>query len=191
MQEQTGSGLATQGQTGSDLPARPQPQPARDRTTLWALIIGGIGVVVAIVALVIAISAMNATNDDQQIAKAVRQEANEQISGVRAELQKNVSAATVVLTKLQAGSAQADRARTELSREANANRSGVASNQAAIKAVQANLAALTTKIDGLATSVTTLTTNQATLTGNQATFTKEVTALQKEVAALQKIIQAQ
>jgi hypothetical protein len=57
-------------------------QEGGDRRILWALLIGGAGVVVAIVALVIVISANSATNDDAKIAKAVRTEENRQIGGV-------------------------------------------------------------------------------------------------------------
>jgi chromosome segregation ATPase len=156
-----------------------QEQKDRDRKTIWALIIGGLGVVVAIVALVIAISAMSATNDDAEITKAVKQEANEQIGGLRADLQKNITAATAVLQRLEAGSSQADRARAALREEASANRSGVASNQASIKALQTSVANLNKQVTGLSDSVTTLTRNQQTLT-------QQVKAIEKTIAAVPK-----
>jgi chromosome segregation ATPase len=161
-----------------------QEQGGRDRKTMWALIIGGLGVVVAIVALVVAISATSQTDDNAKIVSAVKAEANDQIGGVRAELQKNVAAATVVLGQLQAGSAQAARARDALHREVNANKTAVANNQASIKALQTNVATLDTAVKALTTSVATLTTNQDTLTRNQKSLQSEVKDLEKTVAAL-------
>jgi len=161
-----------------------QEQPGQDRKTMWALIIGGLGVVVAIVALVVAISATSATDDNAKIVAAVKHEANEQIGGVRAELEKNVTAATVVLRQLQSGSAQAGRARDALTREANANKNAVATNQADIKALQTSVASLNTEVKALTKSVTVLTTNQDTLTRNQKSLQTEVKDLEKTVAAL-------
>jgi chromosome segregation ATPase len=161
-----------------------QEQAGRDRKTMWALIIGGLGVVVAIVALVVAISATSQTDDNAKIVAAVRAEANNQIGGVRAELQKNVTAATVVLKQLQGGSTQAARARDALRQEVNANKTAVAGNQASIKALQTNVATLNTAVKALTTSVATLTKNQDTLTTNQNSLQSEVKALQKQVAAL-------
>ena len=161
-----------------------QDQSGQDRKTMWALIIGGLGVVVAIVALVVAISATSSTNDNAKIVTAVKQEANEQVGGVRADLQKNVAAATVVLKQLQSGSAQAARARDALRRESNANKNAVATNQADIKALQTSVATLNTEVKALTKSVTVLTTNQDTLTRNLKSLQSEVKDLEKTVAAL-------
>jgi chromosome segregation ATPase len=133
---------------------------------------------------VVAISATSQTDDNAKIVSAVRAEANDQIGGVRAELQKNVTSATVVLKQLQAGSTQAARARDALRQEVNANKTAVASNQASIKALQTNVATLNTEVKALTTSVATLTKNQDTLTTNQNSLQTEVKALQKTVAAL-------
>src|ERR1700744_5018018 len=92
-------------------------QSGGNRTTMWALIIGGIGVVVAIVALIIAITANHRSNDNKKIAAAVQAAESRQIHGVQADLQKNVAAATAVLKHLQRDSTTAHRNDSHLKRD--------------------------------------------------------------------------
>ena len=95
---------------------------------------------VAIVALVIAISANSSTNDNEKITNAVRAEEGRQIGGVRADLQKNVAAATLVLKRLQHSSASAHRQDAALRRDVNTAENGVLRNGSRIGANQASIA---------------------------------------------------
>ncbi len=123
-----------------------EEQAGSKRTVIWALVIGGLGVVVAIVALVIALSANTTTNDNAKITKAVRAEENQQIGGVRADLQKNVAAATLVLKRLQHSSSKAHRADAKLKRDVNNARNGVLRNGAKISANKETIATVQTSI---------------------------------------------
>jgi chromosome segregation ATPase len=161
-------------------------------------VIGGLGVVVAIVALVIAISANSTTNDNKKITNAVHAEEGRQIGGVRAELQKNVAAATVVLKQLQRDSSRAHRADASLRRDVNTAKNGVLRNgarisanketianlQASIVHVEANVANLKTSVGGLSTMVKTLTTSSTAQAQQQRVLTRRLNALQKTVNAL-------
>jgi uncharacterized protein YlxW (UPF0749 family) len=166
-------------------------QAGGKRTIIWALVIGGLGVVVAIVALVIAISANSTTNDNAKITKAVRTEEGRQIGGVRADLQKNVTAATVVLKRLQHSSSSAHRTDAALRRDANTakngvlrNGAGISANKATIVRVQANVANLQTTIRSLSTTVKNLTTSLTSQARQQRVLTRHLNALQKTVNAL-------
>jgi uncharacterized protein YlxW (UPF0749 family) len=168
------------------------------RTVIWALVIGALGVVVAIVALVIAISATSTTNDNAKITKAVRVEEGRQIGGVRADLQRNVAAATAVLKRLQHSSSRAHRADAALRRDVNtakngvlrngarisANRETIASLQTTIVHVQANVANLQTTVGSLSTAVKNLTTSSTSQAQQQRVLSRRLNALQKTVNAL-------
>jgi chromosome segregation ATPase len=123
-----------------------EEQAGSKRTIIWALVIGALGVVVAVVALVIALSANTSTNDNAKITKAVRAEQTRQIGGVRADLQKNVAAATAVLTHLQRSSSRAHRADAKLRRDVSNARNGVLKNGAKISANKETIATLQTSI---------------------------------------------
>jgi uncharacterized protein YlxW (UPF0749 family) len=168
------------------------------RTVIWALVIGALGVVVAIVALVIAISANSTTNDNAKITKAVRVEEGRQIGGVRADLQRNVAAATAVLKRLQHSSSRAHRADAALRRDVNtakngvlrngarisANRETIASLQTSVVHVQANVANLQTTVGSLSTAVKNLTTSSTSQAQQQRVLSRRLNALQKTVNAL-------
>jgi uncharacterized protein YlxW (UPF0749 family) len=173
-------------------------QAGSKRTTIWALVIGALAVVVAVVALVIAISANSTTNDNAKITKAVRAEEGRQIGGVRADLQKNVVAATVVLKRLQHSSSRAHRADAALRRDVNtaksgvlkngagisANRATIASLQATIVHVQANVTNLQTTVGSLSTTVKKLTASSTSQARQERVLTRRLNALQKTVNAL-------
>jgi uncharacterized protein YlxW (UPF0749 family) len=173
-------------------------QAGGKRTIIWALVVGALGVVVAIVALVVAISANSTTNDQKKITKAVRAEEGQQIGGVRADLQKNVAAATVVLKRLQHDSSRAHRADAALRRDVNTAKNGVLRNGARINAnketiatlqttivhVQANVANLQTSVAALSTTVKHLTTASTSQAQQQRLLTRRLNALQKTVNAL-------
>ncbi len=168
------------------------------RTIIWALVIGALGVVVGVVALVIAISANSTTNDNAKITKAVRVEEGQQIGGVRADLQKNVAAATVVLKRLQHSSSRAHRADAALRRDVNtakngvlrngerisANKETIASLQTTLVHVQANVANLQRTVGSLSTTVKNLTTSSAAQAQQQRVLTRRLNALQRTVNAL-------
>src|SRR6201999_552053 len=84
-------GIMTEQASRDDVAGVAADRTGAGRTTTWALVVGACGVVVAIVALVIAISANHTTNDNAKIAKAVRTAESRQITGVRADLQRNVA----------------------------------------------------------------------------------------------------
>ena len=159
-------------------------QAGGDRRIMWALVIGGLGVVVAIVALAIAISAKSATNDDAKIAKAVKAEESRQIGGVRADLQKNVASATLILQRLQGSSSNAHRADAALRRDAAAAQTGVTNNRARISAAQTSIANLQTMVANLNTKIAGLMNSIASQKQEQQSLTHRVDALQKTVAAL-------
>jgi hypothetical protein len=168
------------------------------RTIIWALVIGALGVVVGVVALVIAISANSTTNDNAKITKAVRVEEGQQIGGVRADLQRNVAAATVVLKRLQHSSSRAHRADAALRRDVNtakngvlrngerisANKETIASLQTTLVHVQANVANLQRTVGSLSTTVKNLTTSSAAQAQQQRVLTRRLNALQRTVNAL-------
>jgi chromosome segregation ATPase len=173
-------------------------QAGDKRKVIWALVIGALGVVVAVVALVIAISANHTTNDNAKITKAVRAEEGAQIGGVRADLQKNVAAATVVLTRLQHSSSRAHRQDAALRRDVNTAKNGVLRNGARISAnretianlqtnivhLQANVANLQTTVGSLSTTVKNLTTSSKSQAQQLRALTRHLNALQKTVNAL-------
>lgn len=160
--------------------------------------IGALGVVVGVVALVIVISANSTTNDNAKITKAVRVEEGQQIGGVRADLQKNVAAATVVLKRLQHSSSRAHRADAALRRDVNtakngvlrngerisANKETIASPQTTLVHVQANIANLQRTVGSLSTTVKNLTTSSAAQAQQQRVLTRRLNALQRTVNAL-------
>jgi hypothetical protein len=165
------------------------------RTTIWALVIGGLGVVVAIVALVIALSANTTTNDQAKITKAVRAQESQQIGGVRADLQKNVTAATAVLRRLQRNSARAHRADAALGHDVKDAKNGVLKNGAQISAnkatiadvqtdvvhLRANVSNLQSSVGSLNTSVKELTTASTAQAQQLRAITRHLNGLQKEV----------
>jgi chromosome segregation ATPase len=162
-----------------------------NRTIIWALVVGGVGVVVAIVALVIAISANHTTNDNAKITKAVRVAEARQISGVRADLQKNVTAATAILRRLQHQSSRAHRADSVLRRDVSftkngvtVNRSQITANRSAISAANANIARLQTSVGGLHADVKALTASVASQKTAQQALARRVRRLQSTVNAL-------
>jgi chromosome segregation ATPase len=162
-----------------------------DRTIIWALAVGACGVVVAIVALVIAISANSTTNDDAKIAKAVRIAETRQIHGVRADLQRNVAAATAVLTRLQHSSSKAHRADAALRRDIGATNSGVttnksqiAVNRSRIDTADANISRLQTTVGALDADVKSLTSSVAAQKQAQQALARRVKRLQHTVASL-------
>lgn len=159
-------------------------QAGGDRRTLWALLIGGAGVVVAIVALVIAISANSATNDDAKIAKAVMTEENRQIGGVRANLRKDVAAATLILKRLQDSSSNARRADAALRHDAVTAQNGVNNNRARISATQTSIANVQKTVGNLNGKIRGLTGSTASQAREQQALTQRLKALQKEVASL-------
>jgi peptidoglycan hydrolase CwlO-like protein len=159
-------------------------QEGGDRRILWALLIGGAGVVVAIVALVIAISANSATNDDAKIAKAVRTEENRQIGGVRADLGKDVAAATLILRRLQDSSSKARRADAALRHDAVTAQKGVTNNRARIRAAQTSIANVQTTVGNLNAKIRGLTGSMASQAREQRSLTQRLKALQKKVASL-------
>jgi chromosome segregation ATPase len=168
------------------------------RTIIWALAIGALGVVVAVVALVIAISANSTTNDTAKITKAVRVEEGREIGGVRADLQKNVAAATVVLRRLQHSSSRAHREDAALQHDVNTAKNGVLRNGARISAnketiaglqttivhVQANVANLQTAVGSLNTAVKNLTASSTSQAQQQRVLNRRLNNLQKTVNAL-------
>jgi hypothetical protein len=172
-----------------------EEQAGGKRTVIWALVVGGLGVVVAVVALVIALSANTTTNDQAKITKAVRAEESRQIGGVRADLKKNVTAATAVLTHLQRSSSRAHRADAKLKRDVNNARNGVLRNGAKISAnketiatlqtsivhVQANIANLQRSVGSLNTTVKNLTVSSTSQDLQLRLLSRRVNALQKTV----------
>jgi chromosome segregation ATPase len=178
-------------QTDRDVETVAPEQPNRNRTTLWALIVGGCGVVVAIVALVIAISANSTTNDNAKISKEVRIAETREISGVRADLQRNVVAATAVLKRLQRDSGRAHRTDAKLRHDVNttktginANRSQIALNHSQITAANANISKLQSTVGGLHADVKSLTTSVDSQKQAQQALTRRVKNLQRTVNAL-------
>jgi chromosome segregation ATPase len=159
-----------------------------NRNVIVALVIGACGVVVAIVALIIAISANHTTNDNAKIAKAVRTAETQQIHGVRADLQRNVAAATVLLRKLQRSSARAHRADAKLRHDVTAdksavrsNRSQIALNRSRIDTADANISHLQTTVGGLNANVKNLTTSVKSQQQAQQALAQHVKRLQREV----------
>jgi chromosome segregation ATPase len=159
-----------------------------NRNVIVALVIGACGVVVAIVALIIAISANHTTNDNAKIAKAVRAAETQQISGVRADLQRNVAAATVLLRRLQSSSARAHRADAKLHHDVNAdkaavssNRSQIAVNRSRIDTADANISHLQTTVGGLNANVKNLTATVKSQQQAQQALAQRVKRLQREV----------
>jgi chromosome segregation ATPase len=166
-------------------------RPGANRTVIWALAVGACGVVVAIVALVIAISANSTTNDDAKIARTVRIDETRQIHGVRADLQRNVAAATAVLTRLQHSSSKAHRADAALRRDIGATKSGITSNKSQIAvnrsridSADANISRLQTTVGGLSADVKSLTRAVAAQKQAQQALDRRVKRLQHTVAAL-------
>jgi hypothetical protein len=172
-----------------------EEQAGNKRTIIWALVIGGLGVVVGVVALVIALSANTTTNDQAKITKAVRVEETAQIGGVRADLQKNVTAATAVLTRLQRSSSRAHRADAKLQRDVSTAKNGVLKNGARISAnrettanlqttivhVQANITDLQRSVQSLNTTVKNLTASSTSQAQQLRVLTRRLNALQKTV----------
>lgn len=172
-------------------------QAGGKRTVIWALVIGGLGVVVAIVALVIAISANSSTNDNKKITNAVRAEEGRQIGGVRADLQKNVAAATLVLKRLQHSSARAHRQDAALRRDVNTAKNGVLRNGARIGANQASIANLQrtivhvqANVSNLQTTVGSLSTTDKQLTTSSTAQARQLRVLTRRLNALQKTVNA-
>jgi hypothetical protein len=127
-----------------------EPDGSRpNRTSTWALVVGGLGVVVAIVALVIAIGAKNDTRDDTQLTKAVNAQAAQAVDSVRGELKRDVRAANTTLVRLRASSAAAKRTRVALKRATGANSSGVANNRVAIGQLQQSVDTLNDQVADL------------------------------------------
>ncbi len=162
-----------------------------NRTIIWALVVGACGVVVAVVALVIAISASSTTNDDAKIAKAVRIAETRQIHGVRADLQRNVAAATALLTRLQHSSSKAHRADAALRRDIGATNSGVttnksqiAVNRSRIDTADANISRLQTTVGGLNADVKSLRNSVTAQKQAQQALARRVKRLQHTVAAM-------
>lgn len=110
-----------------------------DPKSLWALAIGGIGVVVAIVALIFAVGAKNDTNDDVRVTAAVERQVRAAVASVQGELQNDTRSAEDVIARLRSGASAAARTRRSLQREANANRAGVAVNQGDIQRLQGSI----------------------------------------------------
>jgi chromosome segregation ATPase len=172
-----------------------EEQAGSKRTIIWALVIGGLGVVVAIVALVIALSANTSTNDNAKITKAVRAEQSAQIGGVRADLQKNVTAATAVLTRLQRSSLRAHRTDAKLKRDVNTAKNGVLRNGARISANKETIATLQTSIvhvqaniTNLQKSVGSLNTTVKNLTASSTSQAQQLRVLSRRLNALQKTV---
>jgi hypothetical protein len=197
------SGVASESDAAGQGNRRPsgrlvEEQAGGSRTTIWALVIGGLGVVVAVVALVIALTANSTTTDNAKITKAVRTEAGQQISGVRADLHKNVTAATVVLKRLQHSSLSAHRAAAALRRDVNSAKNGALNNGARISAnketianlqtnivhVEANVANLQRTVGSVSTAVKHLTTSSKSQARQQRVLTGRLNALEKTVNAL-------
>ena len=172
-------------QASRDDVAQVAPERHRgNRMNIWALAVGACGVVVAIVALVIAISANHTTNDDAKIANAVRIAENRQIHGVRADLRRNVTAATVLLKRLQRSSANAHHADAKLRRDVSATKNGVTSNRSQITTANANISRLQTAVGGLNADVKSLTTSVTSQKRAQQALAQRVKKLQKTVASL-------
>lgn len=172
-----------------------EEQAGSNRTTIWALVVGGLGVVVAIVALVIALSANTTTNDNAKITKAVRAQEDSQIGGVRADLQKNVTAATAVLRHLQRSSARAHRQDAALRRDVNNAKNGVLKNGAQINANKESIATLQTSIvhvqaniTNLQQSVRSLDTTVKHLTASSSSQAQQLRVLTRRLNALQKTV---
>jgi chromosome segregation ATPase len=172
-----------------------EEQAGSKRTTIWALAIGGLGVVVAIVALVIALSANTTTNDNKKITKAVRAEESSQIGGVRADLQKNVTAATAVLTHLQHSSAKAHRQDAKLQRDLNNAKNGALRNGAKINATKETIANVQTSIDHMQANITdlersvgSLDTTTKNLTASSTSQAQELRVLTRRLNNLQKTV---
>ena len=172
-----------------------EEQAGNKRTIIWALVIGGLGVVVGIVALVIALSANTTTNDQAKITRAVRAEESQQIGGVRADLQRNVAAATAVLTRLQHSSARAHRADAKLKRDVNNASNGVLTNGARISANKETIATLQTSIvhvqaniTNLQRSVGSLDTTVKKLTASSTSQAQQLRGLTRHLNALQRTV---
>jgi chromosome segregation ATPase len=172
------------------------PHQAGDqRKIIWALVVGGLGVVVAVVALVIAISANSTTNDNAKITRAVRVEAARQIGGIRTDLQKNVVAATAVLRRLQHSSSKAHHEDATLRRDVNSAKNGVLRNGARINANRETIATLQTNIVHLQANVTDLQRTVGNLSatvkdlGTASTSqAQQLRALTRHLNALQKTV---
>ena len=172
-----------------------EEQAGGKRTIIWALVIGGLGVVVGVVALVIALSANTTTNDNAKITKAVRAEESQQIGGVRADLQKNVAAATAVLGHLQRSSARAHRQDAKLKRDVNNARNGVLRNGARINANKGTIATLQTtivhvqaNINDLQKSVASLNRTVNDLSTSSTAQAQQLRVLTRHLNALQKTV---
>lgn len=158
-------------------------QAAGNRVSTWALVVGGLGVVVGVVALVIALTANHSTNDTAKIARAVKLEETRQIGAVRGDLQRNVAEAKGILRRLGDSATRARRADAALRRDANATKSGVANNRANIAAAQTDIARLQTSVANLNNKVSDLTTAVNTQNRQQKALTKRVSALEQKAAA--------
>jgi hypothetical protein len=170
-------------------------QAGGKRMIIWALVIGGLGVVVAVVALVIALTANTTTNDNAKITKAVRAGESRQIGGVRADLQKNVVAATAVLRRLQHSSRQAHRADAALGHDVKSAKNGVLKNGAKISANQETIANLQTNIVHIQANVTNLQRSVGRLNGTVKGLTvsstlqaQQLQLLSHRLTALQKTV---
>ena len=116
-------------------------------------------------------------------------------AGVRADLQKNVTAATAVLTRLQRSSARAHRTDAKLKRDVNnakngtlkngarisANRETIATLQTSIVHVQANIANLQRSVGSLDRTVKNLTVSSTSQAQQLRLLSRRLNALQKTV----------
>ena len=163
-----------------------------NRTTMWALIAGGIAVVVAIVALVIAITANHSTDDTKKIARAVQAAEDRQINGVRGDLQKNVAAATLVLKHLQRDSRPAHRTDGGLKRDIARTHQAINSNRFSIKNNKSEIATNTANISSLQSSVGSLNADIKNLTktvdNQQAANQAAQQALNQHLKRLQRTV---
>jgi chromosome segregation ATPase len=154
-----------------------------NRANLWALIAGGLGIVLGIVALVVAITTNHSSNDNAKIEKAVQVAEARQISGVQSNLHRNVAAATAVLKHLQRDSARAHHADAALKHDVKLTKTGVVRNQQGISANKSQIAVNGSKISSVAADVSNL---QNTTGGLNA----DIRGLRNTIATQQKQQQA-
>jgi chromosome segregation ATPase len=161
-----------------------------NRTNLWALIAGGLGIVLGIVALVVAITSNSTNNDHTKIEKAVQVAEARQISGVQSNLHRNVAAATVLLKRLQQDSGRAHRADSALRRDVRNTKHGVLHNASKISANSAAISANSSKITAVQANVSSLQNTTGNLNADIRSLRTALNAQQKQQQAMARHIKS-
>lgn len=113
-----------------------------ERSNIWPIVLGALALVVGVVALLMAVDAKNNTSSNEELAKSVRAEINQQVP----QLQGALSAQSKAVTQ---GLRQAARARAAIKGNQAIDRGDLNKLSSEIKALQGDVNNLTDDVNAL------------------------------------------